>query len=77
MAIWFVGISDTKIFPRFTGTEVVFTAVKGVKTDDEGNVVVGPSDDRTTTDPNGYNYYRETIPVANNLGINFNVTSWW
>lgn len=64
-------------FPRFTGTEVIFTAVEGVETDDEGNVVVGPSDDRTTTDPNGYNYYRETIPAANNLGINFNVTSWW
>jgi N-acetyl-gamma-glutamylphosphate reductase len=65
--------------PRFTGTETAFSVVEGQETDDQGNAVIDPNADaRTDDDHSSYNYYRETIPVANTIpDYNFGVTSWF
>jgi len=65
--------------PRFTGTETAFSVVEGQGTDEQGNAVIDPNTDaRIDDDHSSYNYYRETIPVANTIpNYNFGVTSWW
>ncbi len=65
-------------YPRFTATDAVMVAVEGVDTTSDGTVIVEGDDARTTsTSTSSYNYYREIIPAANSIGINFNVTSWY
>jgi hypothetical protein len=65
--------------PRFTGTETAFSVVEGQDTDEQGDAVIDPNEDtRTSDDHSSYNYYRETIPVANTIpNYNFGVTSWF
>ena len=65
--------------PRFTGTEVALVAVEEAATDDQGTVIITGEDERTTTSSStsSNTYYREIIPAANSLGINFNVGSWF
>jgi Tol biopolymer transport system component len=65
--------------PRFSGTQTAFSVVEGQEVDDEGNAVIDSNQDaRTSDNHSNYNYYRETIPVANTIpNYNFGVTSWW
>jgi len=66
------------IEPKFTATQTVFASVEGVETDINGNVIyTSGSDTRQYDSPSSYNYYRETIPAANSVGIDFSCTSWW
>lgn len=63
---------------RFCGTEAVMVAVQGTTTNNAGDVMVAGSDRRrSATTSSDYNYYREIIPAANAIGVNFNVSSWW
>jgi len=64
---------------RFTATEAALVALAGTTTDENGNVIIDPDDDQRVTGggSSSYNYYREIIPAANTMGMNFNVTSWW
>lgn len=64
--------------PLIVATEAIMVAVDGASTDSEGNVDTGASDNRTSSSGTGStnNYYREIIPAANSIGMNFNVTSW-
>jgi hypothetical protein len=64
--------------PRFTATEAVLGAVDGATTDSDGTVIIdGGSDARTWDDHSVNSYYREIIPAANSMGLNFNVPSWF
>lgn len=70
---------------RFCGTEAVMAAVTGTQKNDTGEAIISGNDNRTSSTGNSdYNYYRETIPAANNIvdaygspAYNYGVTSWW
>ncbi len=70
---------------RFCATEAVMAAVAGTQKDSAGAAVISGSDSRKSSTSNSdYNYYRETIPAANNIvdaygspAYNYGVTSWW
>ncbi len=64
--------------PRFTATEAVLGAVDGATTDSDGTVIIDAGSDARTWDDHSVNsYYREIIPAANSIGMNFNVPSWF
>jgi Tol biopolymer transport system component len=70
---------------RFCATEAVMAAVAGTAKNSTGEAVISGSDYRKSSTGNSdYNYYRETIPAANNIvdaygspAYNYGVTSWW
>lgn len=70
---------------RFCATEAVMATVKGANRNSTGEAVISGSDSRKSSTGNSdYNYYRETIPAANNIvdaygspAYNYGVTSWW
>ena len=70
---------------RFCATEAVMAAVDGANKNSTGEAVISGSDSRKSATSNSdYNYYRETIPAANNIvdaygspAYNYGVTNWW
>lgn len=70
---------------RFCSTEAVMAAIDGVARNSSGEAIISENDARTSSAGNSdYNYYRETIPAANNIvdaygspAYNYGVTSWF